>query len=136
MSLKKRNKVNAEFNMSSLTDIIFLLLIFFMLTSSLVKVDVDLPEAEARTITTSSATVTINEQGNYSLNGREMSIQDLRSEIRRIVAEEKEKNEKDVPTITIAAEKNQPWDKVTEVMRIANELKIKAIIATKPGKKQ
>ena len=36
MGIKKRNKVNAQFSMSSLTDIIFLLLIFFMLTSSLV----------------------------------------------------------------------------------------------------
>jgi biopolymer transport protein ExbD len=39
MGLKKRNKVSAEFSMSSLTDIIFLLLIFFMLTSSVVTIN-------------------------------------------------------------------------------------------------
>lgn len=131
MGLKKRNKVNAEFNMSSLTDIIFLLLIFFMLTSSLVHISVDLPEADARTITSSSATVSISEDGVYMLDGREMPLADLRVKVAEIVAAEEEG---DVPTITIAAERNLPWDHVTEVMRIANELKIKAIIATKPRK--
>lgn len=132
MGLKKRSKVNAEFNMSSLTDIIFLLLIFFMLTSSLVNISVDLPEADARTIASSAATVSINQEGSFSINGREMPLNELRNEMHKIVEKEREKKEDEVPTITIAAERNQPWDKVTEVMRIANELKIKAIIATKP----
>ena len=51
MGLKKRTKVSAEFSMSSLTDIIFLLLIFFMLTSTLVQIPpFDLPEAESELV--------------------------------------------------------------------------------------
>ena len=51
MGLKKRGKVSAEFSMSSLTDIIFLLLIFFMLTSKLVVIDpYELPESDSTTV--------------------------------------------------------------------------------------
>ena len=48
--MKKRNKVSAEFSMSSLTDIIFLLLIFFMLTSSMVQINMPLPESDSVTV--------------------------------------------------------------------------------------
>jgi len=48
--MKKRNKVSAEFSMSSLTDIIFLLLIFFMLTSSMVNVNMELPVSDSKTV--------------------------------------------------------------------------------------
>ncbi len=129
MGLKKRNKVNAEFNMSSLTDIIFLLLIFFMLTSSMVHISVDLPEADARTIASSTVTVTIAEDGSYKLNGRVVPLNELQEKIyAKIAAEDK----KEDATITIAAGRNLPWEKVTDIMRIANALKVKAIIATQP----
>jgi biopolymer transport protein ExbD len=51
MNLRGRNKVSAEFNMSSMTDIVFLLLIFFMLTSTMVTtnaLDLVLPKAKKR----------------------------------------------------------------------------------------
>jgi len=71
MGLKKRSKVSAEFSMSSLTDIIFLLLIFFMLTSSLVKFDqFDLPESSAQTMAPTSIVVTIDKPGKYTVNGK------------------------------------------------------------------
>ncbi|MEZ4907473.1 MAG: biopolymer transporter ExbD [Saprospiraceae bacterium] len=49
MGLKKRNKTSAEFSMSSLTDIIFLLLIFFMLTASMVQINFEIPESNSKT---------------------------------------------------------------------------------------
>ncbi|MCB0682601.1 MAG: biopolymer transporter ExbD, partial [Saprospiraceae bacterium] len=56
MALKKRSKVSAEFSMSSLTDIIFLLLIFFMLTSNFVKIQpFELPESDSKTVAPTSA---------------------------------------------------------------------------------
>ena len=129
MGLKSRSKVNAEFNMSSLTDIIFLLLIFFMLTSSLVQIRVDLPESDAKTVAPSTATVSIEADGTITLNGKKTSRGRLQSEIETALAKN-ESNEK--ATITIATEKNQDWGKVKDIMKIANNLQVRAMIATKP----
>ena len=93
MGLKKKNKVSAEFNMSSLTDIIFLLLIFFMLTSSLVvpnALNLKLPgRTKTKTqITTEPYNVKIVRDGKYYLNGKRISgsnlekgVADLRKKI-------------------------------------------------------
>ena len=74
MGLKKRSKVSAEFSMSSLTDIIFLLLIFFMLTSTLVKIQpFELPTSDSKTVAATSVVVTIEKSGRYTLNNKEIS---------------------------------------------------------------
>ena len=73
MGLKKRSKVSAEFNMSSLTDIIFLLLIFFMLTSSLVvpnALNLKLPSSSNSKVVSSSkvSDVAIRKSGSLYWN--------------------------------------------------------------------
>jgi biopolymer transport protein ExbD len=130
MGLKSRNKVSAEFSMSSLTDIIFLLLIFFMLTSALVKIDdFDLPESDSRTVADTSLLVSIRKDGRHSVNGKELPVSQLRSEIERTMGET---GGKSGPTITIVAETGTSFDYVVGVMDIAARLKLRAIIATKP----
>ena len=131
--MKKRNKVSAEFSMSSLTDIIFLLLIFFMLTSTLVKLDnVELPESDSQTVAPTSIAVTIPSKGKMSVNNKPMdTISKVKSEVRSLLASQE--NKKDA-TITIVAEKGVPWDKVEDVMEIASNLKMRAILATQPKK--
>ena len=62
--MKKRNKVSAEFSMSSLTDIIFLLLIFFMLTSQAVQINVDLPQSDSKVVAPTDLAVQIFKNGN------------------------------------------------------------------------
>jgi len=80
MGVKKRSKVSAEFSMSSLTDIIFLLLIFFMLTSSLVTpnaLNLSLPGSSKTKATPSQSKVTqfrIERNGTYLLNGTKVSL--------------------------------------------------------------
>ena len=69
MGLKKRSKISAEFSMSSLTDIIFLLLIFFMLTATFVKLqNVDLPKSDSKAIASTSVAVTIDKAGKFYLS--------------------------------------------------------------------
>ena len=72
MGLGKRNKVSAEFSMSSLTDIIFLLLIFFMLTSSVIQIQdkVNLPESDSKTVAPQSAVVSVLDGGRFKVNGK------------------------------------------------------------------
>lgn len=89
MGLKKRNKINAQFNMSSLTDIIFLLLIFFMLTSSLIvpnALNLKLPgeSKSTSTVTERPDEVRISASGTYYLNGRQIDQNALASELRAI----------------------------------------------------
>ena len=118
--------------MSSLTDIIFLLLIFFMLTSNFVQIKAnDLPESDSKTVAASSIVVEIEEKGRFLYAGKRMNRSALERALRRAVA--KEPNRSNV-TITIAAGKKVPFDYVTEVIEIAGRLRVKAILATQPKK--
>jgi len=129
--MKKRNKVSAEFSMSSLTDIIFLLLIFFMLTSSMVQINVDLPESDSKTVAPSDITVMITKDGKLTLNGKKTSTKLLKNQIK---GEVNKQSNKENATVAIVAEKGVSWKKVNELMVIASSLKLKAIIATQPRK--
>lgn len=130
MGLKKRSKVSAEFSMSSLTDIIFLLLIFFMLTSSLVKFDqFDLPESNAKTMAPTSIVVTAGTDGKYTVNGKSTPKGALKGAVSRT---KRSMGNEEGATLTIVAEVGVPFDRVVELMTIANGLKMKAILATRP----
>ena len=73
MGLSQRNKINVSAGMSSMTDLVFLLLIFFIIISTLVKngVNVDLPSSESSTSANPSTTVSVTEDGKYHVNGKE-----------------------------------------------------------------
>ncbi|MBX2877983.1 MAG: biopolymer transporter ExbD [Saprospiraceae bacterium] len=130
MGLKKRNKVSAEFAMSSLTDIIFLLLIFFMLTSTLVKIQpFPLPKSDSKTVASTSVVVTIEQSGVFTLNNQEISPLALERALRQQV---RTMENRENVAVTIVAEIGTPFEEVVRVMNIAAKLKVKAIIATEP----
>lgn len=131
MALKKRNKVNAEFSMASLTDIIFLLLIFFMLTSTLVSPNalrLTLPSSTSKTVAPQSYTISIKNNGSYFLNGVEMSLGNIERQLRVDMSGGGEEK----PTVVIAADKTSQLDFTVQVMDLANRLGAQAIIATDP----
>ncbi len=127
--MKKRNKVSAEFSMSSLTDIIFLLLIFFMLTSSMIQISIELPESSSKTVAPTDYTVMMTTDGSVTFNGKKASFGQIESLIRRAVADDSNKKN---ATVAIVSEVGVPWKKVSDVMEIASKLKMRAIIATQP----
>ncbi|KGE89850.1 ExbD/TolR family protein [Phaeodactylibacter xiamenensis] len=130
MGLKKRSKVSAEFSMSSLTDIIFLLLIFFMLTSTLVRIQpFELPKSDSKTVASTSIVVTLEKNGRTTVNNNETAARNLERALRMEV---RTSDNRDNAAITIVAEIGTPFDRVVEVMEIANRLKVNAIIATEP----
>lgn len=130
MGLKKSNKVSAEFSMSSLTDIIFLLLIFFMLTSNFVQIPAEnLPISDAKTVAATSIVVQLLPDGDYELNGMQVRANVLDRAIADAVAEVENREE---ATVTIVAEQGTPFDRVTTVMNIAARQRARAIIATRP----
>lgn len=131
MGLKKKNKVSAEFSMSSLTDIIFLLLIFFMLTSNFVRVEpFELPVSDSKTVVAQSVIVSIDHTGRYTVDSEEVRQPDLVNKIRTAVQNIEDKEN---TSITIAAEVGTDFSRVTEIMGIAAALRVQAIIATKPS---
>lgn len=131
MNLRGRNKIDPTFNMSSMTDIVFLLLIFFMLTSTLVTVsaiDVLLPKAGGKTENSSSIAVTITSKSLFYIDKTKVNFSRLESEILRIVGVDKKK------TIIIRGDKDVPYKNVMKVIDIANKNKLKMILAVKGGK--
>lgn len=131
MSMKRRNKVSAEFSMSSLTDIIFLLLIFFMLTSSMIQISIQLPESSSKTVAPTDYTVMMTVDGKVNFNGKPATFGQIETLIRQALASDSNKKN---ATVAIVSEVGVPWSKVADVMEIASKLKMRAIIATQPGK--
>ncbi|MDD4109467.1 MAG: biopolymer transporter ExbD [Prolixibacteraceae bacterium] len=134
MALKRRNKVNDTFTMSSRTDIVFLLLIFFMVTSTLVApnaLKLLLPQSNNQTAAKPVTTISITRDLRYYLNddGR----------LRRVEFREIEpflQNRYGVGNddlyISLHAEKSVPWEEVVKIMNIARKNKYKMIAATAP----
>ena len=128
MNLKGRNKVDPSFNMSSMTDIVFLLLIFFMLTSTLVTVsaiDVYLPKAGGKTENQTSVAVSITSDSFFYIDKTKVKSNNLEREILTKVGADKKK------TIVIRGDKDVPYKNVMKVIDIANKNKLKMILAVK-----
>ncbi len=118
MGIKKKSRVSAEFNMSSLTDIIFLLLIFFMLTSSMIipnALNLKLPgKKSASTSTpTTNTKLTINDRGTYFINGSKASLSGVEKKMRAL------RKGGDKASITIMPSKKSPNQSVVAVMDAA-----------------
>ncbi len=130
MALRKKKKHGAEVNMSSMTDIIFMLLIFFMLTSTLIKyLPFKLPESSQRTNAKIKTTVGIEKSGRLTVNDQTVSAAQLEPLLKASLAISPDKPN---PTITIAAEEGVPFGQITKVMAVANRLKARTILATAP----
>lgn len=130
MNFRGRNKVTPEFNMSSMTDIVFLLLIFFMIASTLVTtnaIDILLPKASGKTENKKSVAVSIKKDLTYYIDQKRVGESVLESELLALLSSEEK------PTIVLRAEKSVPVENVVTVMDIANRNKFKVILAVKPN---
>ena len=130
MNIRGRNKINPNFNMSSMTDIVFLLLIFFMIASTLVTtnaIDILLPKASGKTENKRSVAVSIKKDLTYYIDQKRVGESVLENELlAQLSGQEK-------PTIVLRAEKSVPVENVVKVMDIANRNKFKVILAVKPN---
>ena len=92
MALKSRNKVSPNFNMSSMTDIVFLLLIFFMLTSTLVSpnaLKLLLPNSKSKTLEKQTISVSINKDLDFYINENQVIENNLESELKEVLSNRK-----------------------------------------------
>ena len=113
--------------MSSMTDIVFLLLIFFMIASTLTKqldtIEVKLPQAKGKTENRSAITVTINKSKRFYIDDILVSKSSLQTQLLSILSKS------DSRVIVLRAEKNVPIEEVVYVMGIANQNSIKIVLA-------
>jgi len=131
--LKRRNKVSPQFSMSSMTDIIFLLLIFFMITSTMVSpnaIKVLLPQSSQQTSAKPLTRVIIDRDLNYYTafgNDDEMPI--LFNELTDFLIE-CSKKEPDM-YVALYADESVPYKEIVKVLNIANENQFKVVLATR-----
>lgn len=129
MNLRGRNKISPEFSMSSMTDIVFLLLIFFMLTSPAITpeaLDLILPKAKGKTTSKQTLSVSITKDLQIYINKERVSNTALESTLKQKLAGEEN------PTIILRAEEGVPIEKAVKVMDIANRNNYKIVLAVKP----
>ena len=134
MALKRRTKVNEVFSMASMTDVIFLLLIFFMVTSTVVvpnAIKVMLPQAKQQTAAKPLTRVTIDAALNYYVAfGNQREVQVSFDEIAPFLQSCYEKE----PEMFVAlyADESAPYKEIVKILNIANENKYKMVLATRP----
>ncbi|MBN2806499.1 MAG: biopolymer transporter ExbD [Prolixibacteraceae bacterium] len=135
MALKKRNKIDASFSMSSMTDIVFLLLIFFMVTSTLIApnaLKLLLPQSSNQTQAKPLTTISITSDLRYFVNenGKLLQVQfnDIEPFLQRTIVPEEDMY------ISLHADQTVPIEEVVKIMNIARRNEYKMILATSPEK--
>ena len=132
MAISSRNKVSVAFSMAGMTDVIFQLLIFFMLTSTLIvdnALKLTLPESTNQVIETPVIKVLIDRnQEFYIENTRVSSVEEMESILQQKLKYRTE------PVISLWADRSVPLWQVVKVMNIAKNNRYKLILATTPEK--
>lgn len=129
MNIRGRNKISAEFNMASMTDIVFLLLIFFMITSSFVTtsaLDILLPKAEGKIENKKAVSITITKNLDYFIDNKPSSLETVEQELAALLKSEEN------PSLVLRAEEGVPIEYAVTIMDIANRNKYKVILAVRP----
>ena len=129
MAIRKCKRPASTFNMSSMTDVVFLLLIFFMVTSTLVNpnaLKLVLPKSTNQTANRPNVTVSIDENNVFYLNAKVTPFSQLERQIVDIL------KDTDDPCISIEAEKSVAIEQVVRVMNIAKNNNYRSILATQP----
>ena len=134
MALKHRNKVNASFSMSSMTDIVFLLLIFFMVTSTLIApnaLKLLLPQSNNQTSAKPITTISITKDIKYYVNDNGALKRVAFQEIEPFLQNRYGIGNDDI-YISLHTDKTVPVEEVVKIMNIARRNGYKMILATAP----
>ena len=139
MAIRSRNKRKIDFNSSSMSDLVFLLLIFFMLTSTLVApnaIKLLLPSSNSKTMSKQTITIYVDDKNKYYLEERPISENKLQSEIHAALAGQIE------GTVVIRSDKSVAVQHIVNIIDAVNEInkdtdnKHKVLLATSNKKWQ
>jgi biopolymer transport protein ExbD len=130
MAIRSRNKISVAFSMSSMTDIVFLLLIFFIIVSTMVSpygLNVTLPNSAERTTDNPQVTVSITPDSRFYIGGKEVLPEELEAELTSMLSQP------DKDAIILKGDKIAPYGSVIIVMDIAKRNGFKLVLATSPN---
>ena len=136
MAIKPRNKKKLEFSMTSMSDLVFLLLIFFMLTSTLVSpnaIKLLLPSSQSKTLAKQTITIYINSDLEYFIEENNVGVNELENKMAILLEGQEE------ASIVLRSDQSVPIQNVVDVIDAINKInekertKHKVILATKPS---
>ena len=131
MAIESRHKTNKNFSMSGMSDIVFLLLIFFMITSTLIvpaAQSVQLPESNNQTQSNPVLVVSIGQDKTIYVDDQEYVLSELESVLRK-----KLENYGEAPTVRLNADRNLNMEEVFAFLDIAKRNRYKVILGTRPS---
>ncbi len=134
MALKRRTKIDPSFSMASMTDVIVLLLIFFMITSTMVvpnAIKVTLPQSSKQTSAKPQTRVTIDARQNYYVafgtqRERQVSFDEITPFLQEMAVQEPDMY------VVLYADETVPYKEIVKILSIANENKFRMVLATRP----
>jgi len=127
MNLRNRHKDEGEVHTGPLNDILFILLLFFLIVSTLANPNViKLSQPKSKSDTKSKQTVVVSIDANkqFYVGTTKVTLAELRSRLQPFLAKEP-----DQPAIVINADKSVPVEDVVAVMRVARDLGAKSVLA-------
>ena len=129
MDFKTSNKITPNFNMSSMTDVVFLLLIFFMIASTLAKnlntIDVELPQAKGKSENRENVSVSIDSKNRFYIDGEFVRKNDINN---KLITKLSKSNKR---VIILRSDNKVPIKEIVYVMDIANKNSVKVVLAVK-----
>jgi len=128
MQVRKKNRAEAEVFTDALNDILFILLMFFLIVSTLANPNViklSQPKSKSDTKAKQNVVVSIDENLVYYVGTTKVTVDSLYSALLPVI--QKEKTE--IPTVVINAHKNVPIDNVVAVMRVAKQLGARTVLS-------
>ena len=129
MDFKTSNKITPNFNVSSMTDVVFLLLIFFMIASTLAKnlntIDVKLPQAKGKSENRENISVSIDSKNRFYIDGEFVRKKNIKDEL---ITKLSKSNKR---VIILRSDNKVPIKEIVYVMDIANKNSVKVVLAVK-----
>lgn len=126
MNIRRRLKTHAEVHTGPLNDILFILLMFFLIAATLANpnvVKLSQPKAKGDTRTKQNVVVNIDTKNHFIINGKSISLENLKSTLQPMIAKDSAG-----ATIAINADKNIPIEEVVAVMRVARDLGARTVL--------
>ena len=135
MALKRQHRTMAEFSMASMTDVIFLLLIFFMVTSTYIfptALEVNLPQSSQQTSKKPNIRIALDAEGNISTAMGEAERQPMQpGELKTWLMLAKEQAPEET-TVALYADESVEYGKIVNILNVGAEVDIPIVLATKP----
>ena len=127
MDIKRRIRGHAEVHTGALNDILFILLLFFLIVSTLANPNViklSQPKAKSDTKSKQTVVVSIDAKNQFYVGTTKVTLDELKAKVQPVLAKET-----DQPSVVINADKAVPVENVVAVMRVARELGARSVLA-------